>query len=195
MFGALRLLLALMVVLSHLVGQEYFTHFGFYAVRGFFVLSGFLMTAALHDVYRFDARRFWLNRCLRLLPPYYLVCALTLLAVLLAPATASEFIRQWQPDLLWHDAITNLLVLPLHHAEPHFRLIPTSWSIAIEIEMYVLLFLVIARGERIALAALVFGLLYHGICLYFDLGFDARYFFPPSAIFSFSLGALVYFGM
>src|SRR5205823_2223668 len=95
MFGALRLLLAFMVVVSHLVGEQYFAHLGFYAVRGFFVLSGFMMTAALRDVYQFDARGFWSNRFLRLLPPYYLVCLLTLLAVLVAPESAGTFIRQW----------------------------------------------------------------------------------------------------
>ena len=58
--------------------HEYVAHFGFYAVRGFFVISGLMMTAALNEVYGFDGVRFWTNRALRLLPPYYLVCALTL---------------------------------------------------------------------------------------------------------------------
>ena len=52
MFGGVRLFLAFLVVLSHLVGTEYFQHFGYYAVRAFFVLSGFLLTALLlgdHD--------------------------------------------------------------------------------------------------------------------------------------------------
>jgi len=77
MFGSLRFLLAYLVILSHLVGMEYVAHFGFYAVRGFFVISGLMMTAALNEVYKFDGVRFWINRALRLLPPYYLVCALT----------------------------------------------------------------------------------------------------------------------
>ena len=76
MFGTLRFLLAYLVILSHLVGSDYVVHFGFYAVRGFFVISGLLMTAALNEAYGFDGLRFWVNRALRLLPPYYLVCAL-----------------------------------------------------------------------------------------------------------------------
>jgi len=84
-FGVLRFLLAYLVILSHLVGTDYVAHFGFYAVRGFFVISGLLMTAALNEAYAFDARRFWLNRALRLLPPYYLVCLLTLVAIAVAP--------------------------------------------------------------------------------------------------------------
>jgi peptidoglycan/LPS O-acetylase OafA/YrhL len=54
MFGILRFFLAYLVVLSHIVGSPYLSHFGFYAVRGFFVLSGFIMTAALNDVYHFN---------------------------------------------------------------------------------------------------------------------------------------------
>ena len=38
MSGSLRFLLAYLVILSHLAGMEYVAHFGFYAVRGFFVM-------------------------------------------------------------------------------------------------------------------------------------------------------------
>ena len=70
MLGSLRLFLAFFVVFSHLVGTHYLQHFGFYAVRGFYVLSGFLMTASLNDLYAFDARRYFTNRLLRLMPLY-----------------------------------------------------------------------------------------------------------------------------
>ena len=92
MFGSLRFLLAFLVILSHLVGTEYVAHFGFYAVRGFFVISGLMMTAALNEVYGFDGVRFWTNRALRLLPPYYFVCALTLLAIAVAPGAGRRTI-------------------------------------------------------------------------------------------------------
>ena len=113
MFGSLRFLLAYLVILSHLVGTDYVAHFGFYAVRGFFVISGLMMTAALNEVYAFDGSRFWANRALRLLPPYYLVCGLTLLAIALAPAEAAQFQKFWRglPDA--GDLLANLTVLPL----------------------------------------------------------------------------------
>jgi peptidoglycan/LPS O-acetylase OafA/YrhL len=44
--GAFRCFLAEMVVLSHLVDTPYYRHLGYYAVRAFFVLSGFVITAA-----------------------------------------------------------------------------------------------------------------------------------------------------
>jgi peptidoglycan/LPS O-acetylase OafA/YrhL len=193
MLGSFRLLLALMVVLCHLVGTEYVSHFGFYAVRAFFVISGYCMTAGLNDVYKFDAQSFWRNRLLRLLPAYYFVCLLTILVLAFAPEGASQFIPQWRSDLLWHDAITDVLIVPLHHLEPHVRLIPAYWSVAVEIEMYLLLFFFIARSERCAFATLAYGAIYHAVCIAFDTDFAARYTFPPSATLSFALGALIYF--
>jgi peptidoglycan/LPS O-acetylase OafA/YrhL len=193
MFGALRLFLAFLVVFSHLVGSPYLQHFGYYALRGFYVLSGFLMTAGLNDFYAFDARRFWTNRLLRLLPLYYVVCALTLVAIACAPAAAAAYIGQWQPSLLWRDAMTDVFVLPLHHLEPHYRLVPTTWSLAVELEMYLVLFVFAARSKKAAMLALIYGLTYHAICAYNDLSFGYRYFGAPSAMLSFSLGALIYF--
>ena len=194
MFGSLRFFLAYMVVLSHLVGSQYLAHFGFYAVRGFFVLSGFIITAALNEVYRFDGERFWTNRLLRLLPPYYVVCAATLAFVALVPQQAAAYLKFWQlEDGNHRDVLMNLLVLPLQFRDPQFRFSPAVWSVAIEIEMYVLLWFVIARREAFAAAALGVGIVYHLACLDAGYGLGARYFNAPSALLSFSAGALVYF--
>ena len=195
MFGTLRLALSFMVVISHLPGSDYFVHFGFYAVRGFFVISGFLMTAALHDVYRFDTKRFWANRLLRVLPPYYLVCLITLLVLIHVPDQAGAYLSSWTSDSPRFDVLLNVLVLPMQYPENHFRLVPPYWSIVVELQMYALLFIVAARNESSAIATLWFGLIYHLACFYGDLGFAARYFAAPSATLSFAAGALVYFWM
>jgi peptidoglycan/LPS O-acetylase OafA/YrhL len=194
MFGSLRFFLAYLVVLSHLVGSQYLSHYGFYAVRGFFVLSGFIMTAALNEVYHFNGERFWTNRLLRLLPPYYIVCAATLAFVFFVPERAAEFLKFWQIDNgHQRDVLMNLLVLPLQFRDPHFRMSPAYWSVAVEIEMYVLLWLVIARREAFAAAAVGVGIVYHLACLKAGYGLGARYFNAPSALLSFATGALIYF--
>jgi peptidoglycan/LPS O-acetylase OafA/YrhL len=194
MFGQLRFFLAYMVVLSHLVGSHYFAHYGYYAVRGFFVLSGFIITAALNEVYRFDGERFWTNRLLRLLPPCYVVCAATLAFVAFVPDQAAAYLKFWQLDAgNQRDVLMNLLVLPLQFRDPQFRFSPAYWSLAVEIEMYVLLWLVIARREAFAAAALGVGIVYHLVCLEAGYGVSARYFSAPSALLSFAAGALVYF--
>jgi peptidoglycan/LPS O-acetylase OafA/YrhL len=58
-----------------LSGAHSASHFGYYAVRAFFfVLSGILLTKSLHETYSFDFYRFYINRLLRILPLYALVC-------------------------------------------------------------------------------------------------------------------------
>lgn|SRR5579871_1445535 len=193
MFGTLRLFLALMVVMSHLPGSSYLLHFGFYAVRGFFVISGFVITAGLHEVYGFDGKRFWANRLLRLLPPYFVVCLLTLLIVTAFPAEAGAYLPSWRSDSPSVDAVLNLLVIPLEYTETHFRLVPPYWSVAVELQMYGLLFIAAARSERLALATLWFGAVYHLACIFSDLDFTARYSAAPSAALSFAAGAAAYF--
>lgn len=193
MFGSLRFLLAYLVILSHLVGTEYVAHFGFYAVRGFFVISGLMMTAALNEVYSFDGLRFWANRALRLLPPYYLVCALTLIAIAIAPHQAAEYLKFWHspPDV--GDLLINLSVLPLQLPYGSIRLVPPFWSVAIEIDMYLLLYLVVSRQLSWALIALAAGLSFQLICAYDTMNWTLTYFTAPSAVFPFAVGAVLYF--
>jgi peptidoglycan/LPS O-acetylase OafA/YrhL len=193
MFGTLRFLLAYLVILSHLVGTEYVVHLGFYAVRGFFVISGFMMTAALNNVYRFDGARFWTNRALRLLPPYYFVCVLTLIAIAIAPSQAAGFQKFWQglPDA--NNLLINLAVLPLQLPYGSVRLVPPFWSVAIEIDMYLLLFLVVSRQMGWALIALVGGLSFQMACLYDAMNWSLTYFTAPSAVLPFAVGAVLYF--
>jgi peptidoglycan/LPS O-acetylase OafA/YrhL len=193
MFGSLRFLLAYLVILSHLVGTEYVAHFGFYAVRGFFVISGLMMTAALNEVYDFDGVRFWTNRALRLLPPYYFVCALTLLAIAIAPAQAAAYLKFWRGMPGAGDLVINLAVLPLQFTYGSFRFIPPYWSVAIEIDMYLLLFLVMARRLGWALIALTAGLSFQLVCLYDAISWGLEYFTAPAAVLPFAAGAVLYF--
>ena len=56
--------------------------------------------------------------------------------------------------------------------------------------LYVLLFIAGARNERLALATLWFGLVYHLACISSNLDFTARYHAAPSAALSFAAGAV-----
>ena len=193
MFGQLRFLLAYLVVISHLVGSDYLAHYGFYAVLGFFIIAGFFMTSALNEVYRFDGVGFCVNRALRLLPPYYMVAALTLVVVAVLPTEAGHFLKFWRADMQLRDVLLNVAVLPMQTTDPTFRMVPPFWSIAIEIEMYLTLYLVIARRLGWALVALAAGLAYHLACGYVGYPWGAHYFTAPSAVLPFAAGALIYF--
>jgi len=193
MFGSLRFLLAYLVILSHLVGTDYVAHFGFYAVRGFFVISGLMMTAALNEVYAFDGLRFWANRALRLLPPYYLVCLLTLAAIAAAPVQASEYLKFWRGVPDFGDLLANVTVLPLQLTYTSFRFVPPYWSVAIEIDMYLLLFLIVSRRMEWAVLTLVAALVFQLAWAYESMGWAFSYFTAPAAVLPFAVGALLYF--
>jgi peptidoglycan/LPS O-acetylase OafA/YrhL len=152
-----------------------------------------MMTAALHEVYHFDGVRFWTNRALRLLPPYYFVCGLTLLAIALAPAQAAHYLKFWRSMPNASDLFINLAVLPLQSTYGTFRFIPPYWSVAIEIDMYLLLFLVMSRRLGWALIALAAGLSFQLACLYDVIGWGLEYFTAPSAVLPFAVGAVLYF--
>jgi peptidoglycan/LPS O-acetylase OafA/YrhL len=193
MLGILRFLLAYLVVVSHLVGGDYFAHFGFYAVRGFFVISGFLMTSVLNEVYEFDRIRFWTNRALRLLPPYFIVCGVTLAVIALLPSEAGQYLKFWRGGVNLRDVLLNFSILPLQLPDPSFRLVPPYWSVAIEIEMYLLLYVIVARRMAWAVVALIASLTYHLACTSVGVSWAAYYFTAPSAVLPFAVGAVLYF--
>src|SRR5262249_49805255 len=197
MFGLLRFFLSYLVILSHLTGSIYAMHFGYYAVRAFFVVSGFLMTAALNEVYRFGGVRFWTSRLLRLLPLYYLVCLLTLAVVVQLPLEAEQYHFRWHvgdPVTEWStEWLMNLMVLPLQYAATEFRMVPPYWSVAIELEMYLVLYLIAARNIHCALGLLAAGIAFHVVGAQFGLPWHTRYFTAASAMMPYAYGALIYF--
>ena len=193
MTGTFRLVLALIVVFSHLVGARTTAHMGFYAVRAFFVLSGFVMTSALNEVYGRDGFRFWSNRFLRLLPPYYAVCLATAFAIRLCPEHAGAFMHRWSFAMTSNAVADNLILAPLAFEDLKFRLVPPAWSVAVEIMMYFILYVGMARSLRGALLCLASGVAIHCAWLATGRPFDERYFTPASALLSFSVGATIYF--
>ena len=83
MFGAYRTLLALFVVFFHIGHLPYL---GSYAVFGFYVLSGYLMTLVMHTNYGYTLvgmTKYAVNRVLRIYPIYWLACLLSIFAIYL----------------------------------------------------------------------------------------------------------------
>ncbi len=102
--GALRLLLALAVVLDHAgpLGGLRMTG-GLVAVETFFVISGFYMALVLNRKYvgPGDTAKFYVNRFLRIFPAYWLVQLATLgatfvgMVALASPSTLTRFVEHW----------------------------------------------------------------------------------------------------
>ena len=187
--GALRLFLALLVVVNHIWGPAE-NMLGFQAVMSFYMLSGYLMTKVVQDVYGTDARgvgRFLVNRALRLLPAYWLFAVLTLALLLVMPPSFS-----WggmvQVPATSVDWLSNLTLIDLAWAEG--VLIPPAWSLGIEALFYIAMPLVLARSRRSVEIWAAVSLVITVALVIDGAGFGYRYYPCYAASLFFSLGAL-----
>lgn len=193
MMGALRFFMASCVVLFHLT--EKVPNIGILAVIFFYSISGYLITMVLHETYRFDAVSFAENRFLRLYPAY----AITLAAGLAASTIDSfeTFHAVWKPTDTSLDVLGNLLIFPWGIVAgtdiEQYRIVPSSWSVGVELCCYALLWAVTARSWKTALATTLATVSWY---LYVDLvslPSSLKYYPVPAAMLPFSLGALAYF--
>jgi peptidoglycan/LPS O-acetylase OafA/YrhL len=190
MFGAFRFLLALLVVYTHL-GKPHGAALGGHAVFGFYALSGFLITRVLNELYNFRLLPFAANRFLRIYPIYFAVAVLTVPALLIIDSPG-QFNGRYNLPSGWWPWLKCFLILPTHDLPP-FRLVPVSWSIAVEIINYAILWAFTARHVRLAWVAFIVGVCLHGYSLALGEPHNSRYLPWVYASLPFSIGALVYF--
>jgi len=205
MIDVYRFVLALCVVQGHLLagGPSWLA---WQAVFSFYVLSGFLMTLVLTEVYGFGLGnfvRFSVNRILRLFPGYYLVVALTVLCIgfvsplnqlngaLVLPETSRE---------IWSNLfIFGQVGIDQDDLSPH-RLVPTAWSLSIELFCYVLLALYFSVSVRRLVGMFAIGVIVTMAHLAWALTFGApnygffdHYVVLQAGLIPFSVGGLAYF--
>ena len=151
MFGIWRTLLAIEVVIYHLIDVPVI---GEYAVFGFFVLSGFLMTAIMQQTYGYapvGVLNYLQNRALRLYPNYWFAAIISFLTIfVLGPAAVSAY----NPHMImpptpgaWLENFTMIFFgwFPKDHLA---RLVPPAWALTVEIFYYVLIGLGASRTRK-----------------------------------------------
>jgi peptidoglycan/LPS O-acetylase OafA/YrhL len=205
-FGVFRLSAALMVLLTHIAGIEFVAGF---AVWGFFMLSGFLMTATLQQRYGFSAgglRQFGLSRMRRLLPTYWasVLIAIPLLVVAGAEARAlnpSFGLPSSPVELLSGAFIVGHTFLGIGRVPTAVS--PSAWAIDVEIMMYLCSAVFLSRTVRtasftLAVSCIVFPALWweaRSLLSAGELSLASQllYSFLPVALIPYSLGALLWF--
>lgn len=190
--GAWRLLLAILVVASHLwepMPQGYAA----YAVWGFYVLSGFLMTYVLSLKYGFSLQgivAYAYNRVLRIFPGYY-TALLIGIATLLAVGRYGIRLTDLNPEFympegrFWLNPLTNLSAFRFTGLP-----VPVSNALAIEVTAYLLMPLLAMSRAAALLAAIMSATLAIG---YFGLDtstFAQRYAFFMPCMLAFACGSL-----
>ena len=193
MSNIFRFVLAVFVVIAHLTdGVKFFSHLGVFAVFGFYVVSGCLITLILNGSYNFKFSPFVLNRFIRLFPIYYIVALVSMLTFWVLPG-AGDFHPAWIEKDRLIDYLGNGLIFPFVFYDASYRISPPTWSVAVELINYLLLWLFVARSRKTAVITLSFSLAYHAISLNSGVHWHRLYFPFYAAMLPFSLGCCIYF--
>ncbi|MBI1816074.1 MAG: acyltransferase [Deltaproteobacteria bacterium] len=182
----------MMVVAGHIGHNPRWA--GSYAVFGFYMLSGFLMTNILHEAYGLDAagmRRYFVNRALRIYPAYWCALLLSIFAVALAPQSANVLnpvLHMPSSLLAW---VSNASLFGLTIPVPQ-RLVPPAWSLNVELSFYIALPLLLCRWRVGTVIWFAISSGYTAYMVYQGRPFLVRYAPLAAASLPFSIGALVW---
>ncbi len=196
MFGTLRTILALMVLIGHLTDQW---QIGTYAVFAFYIISGYLMTTLMQQSYGYrpaGVRDFMLNRFLRLYPSYWAVIVLTLVAIttigadfasaynklMVIPGSASEWL-----------SVIGMVYIGWFPNQVSPNLAPTTWAITVELFFYVCIALGLSKTRLRVYCWLFASVAYVLYCQVLQLDWPHKYFPIPAASLPFAIGAYIYF--
>ena len=192
MFGILRTLLAINVILLHIFGVP---SLGNYSVSFFFILSGFLMTHIMQNTYGYNLsgiKQFWVNRFLRLYPTYWIILIITAVVIVLFKDVLrndSIFMPSTLGNWLQNISIIYPNLVP-HRINP--RLSPASWALTNELVFYLLISLGVSKTLNRTLFWLLFGIMYF-VFTYLYKTDTWRYSAIPAASLPFSIGSLLYY--
>lgn len=190
MFGSFRTILAMFVLIGHLHGPF---ELGTYAVFGFYVLSGYLMTFIMHETYHYDLggrMKFLLNRFLRIFPPYWFAACLSIILLLIFGSRITDFksaiflpgnIAEWSRN-----------VFLVFHFESMPRLSPATWALTVELFYYLAICVGISKNSKWTIIWFLGSVCYTLFLLWSGADWSQRYFTIPAASLPFSLGALIF---
>lgn len=190
--GSLRFVLACLVLLSHLGISLYGLNPGVIAVAVFYLLAGHVV-ARLWEKWGGQPNAlalFYRDRSWRIFPQYSV--AMMLAALLWFYGAQSPFISS-TPALT--DWLSNLIIVPLNYymytGQDGFTLIPPAWSLATEIQFYLLAPLLLSQRLPTLILWLAFSLVIFVLAQMQWLNTDHYgYRLLPGILFIFLMGAL-----
>ena len=197
MFGLYRYFLSVMVVVAHMAPPVH-VYVGYYAVFGFFMLSGYLMSMTLHENYFPDEKRglqrYAINRFLRIYPLYFIAISMAMLLAVIIPEASRSVHMADITDQTFQSAISNLVIFLLVDIAggrtPQIIIWPT-WSLAIEV-IFWLLMTKLVRTRRALYGWGLFSIAYTVFAAYGQNNLGMRYNSPLAGSLLFFLGAWIY---
>lgn len=136
--GTLRLVLAVLVLLSHADVRVGGYNPGVVAVVVFYLISGYVMAGLIRSHYGAPARigGFYADRALRIYPQYLFYAGAALVWVLVTGARTPYLAHAPGPI----DVLNNVAVIPLNffmfNGADKFSLVPPAWSLGAELQFY-----------------------------------------------------------
>lgn len=197
MFGILRTTLAIMVMTGHLFFESF--KLGGYAVFGFYIISGYLMTLIMHESYsytRIGQYSFAVNRFLRLYPQYWLAAIFTMVLILII---GDETVRNYNESMFlpvtYSDYFNNILMIfpSWNPSDIKPRLVPPSWALTVEILFYVLICLGISKTVLRVKIWFLLSICYVVATFIAEYSWQDRYYPVAAASLSFSIGSAIFF--
>lgn len=142
--GIYRYLLALLVIASHFFQGDWLINPGPFAVYGFMIISGFVMTKLITRYYPeiVSVGGFYWDRALRILPQFIAYIALTYIFVLYVGDTFEPSAGVSTKGCTLGSAATNVLILFNFVAGAPVSdclLLPQSWSLGLETAFYLII--------------------------------------------------------
>lgn len=162
--GTLRLVLAILVLLSHADVRVAGYNPGVVAVVVFYLISGYVMAGLVRAHYSTPARMlgFYADRALRIYPQYIFYAAAALLWQLATNARTAYLTHL--PTAV--DILNNAAVIPLNffmfNGADKYSLVPPAWSLGAELQFY-LMAPVLVLWPRIGAALAGLSLVVHGL--------------------------------
>lgn len=191
MFGAYRVFLALLVVLNHLAGAH---EIGRYAVFGFYILSGYLMTYIMQRNYGYSlagVKRYFVNRFLRIYPMYWIACLISLVLIgMLGAAYTKHFDAGMYFPMHWRDMSKNVLIIFSNMSRP--KLTPPAWALTVELFFYLGIGFGFSRYRKLTLLWFFGSLCYTLVVNILGWSWEYRYFTIYAGSLPFSTGALIF---
>lgn len=190
MLGTVRFILAALVVLNHL-WLPTANKVGAHAVTAFYMISGYLMTKVIHEVYGYSlpgAVRFLANRALRIYPIYWFCLFTTLILIVAYGDGFRPYSLIAVPDM--KQLLQNVTLIDLGSSE--VILVPPAWSLTVEFAFYIAMVAMLSRHRFVSVAWFSASLI-HTIWLIASAApFSQRYYPLAAASLFFSIGALLY---
>jgi peptidoglycan/LPS O-acetylase OafA/YrhL len=120
-------------------------HLGWVALPIFFVVSGFCIHLSYAQSSRPDLTKFYVRRFFRIYPPYLLA---VLFFAIVFPVSRLPFDKL----TYWGDFVTHLLICHNVSELSVCAIVPSYWTIAVEVQLYILFPLVLLYVRRFSFA-------------------------------------------